>query len=231
MEAAPASERVGGSGGAKPPGQERYEVRFKGANVTPGYWREPALTRAAFDEDGYYRMGDAVRLADPDDPDKGFLFDGRTGEDFKLSTGTWVGVGVLRARIMAHFAPLVRDAVITGHGRDSVAMLAVPDPDACRRLCPELKDAPLSAVAAHPAVRDAIRAKLASFASAATGSATRVGRAILLVDPLSLDDQEVTDKGSINQRAVLTRRAQLVDDLYAERPGEHVIIPLGGAVA
>ncbi len=172
MEAAPASERVGGSGGAKPPGQERYEVRFKGANVTPGYWRESALTRAAFDEDGYYRMGDAVRLADPDDPDKGLLFDGRTGEDFKLSTGTWVGVGVLRARIMAHFAPLVRDAVITGHGRDSVAMLAVPDPDACRRLCPELKDAPLSAVAAHPAVRDAIRAKLASFASAATGSAT-----------------------------------------------------------
>jgi feruloyl-CoA synthase len=247
---APASERVGGSGGAKPPGlelsggakppglelsggakppgSERFEVRFKGANVMPGYWREPDLTRAAFDGDGYYRMGDAVRLADPADIAQGFLFDGRLGEDFKLTTGTWVGVGALRARIIAHFAPLVRDAVITGHGRDSVGMLAVPDVDACRRLCPELNGAPLWAIAVHPAVRDAIAAKLASFARKATGSASRVDRAILLVDPLSLDDQEVTDKGSINQRAVLTRRAQLVEDLYAEAPGAHVIV---GALA
>jgi feruloyl-CoA synthase len=216
------------SGGAKPPGSERFEVRFKGANVMPGYWREPDLTRAAFDGDGYYRMGDAVRLADPADIAQGFLFDGRLGEDFKLTTGTWVGVGALRARIIAHFAPLVRDAVITGHGRDSVGMLAVPDVDACRRLCPELNGAPLWAIAVHPAVRDAIAAKLASFARKATGSASRVDRAILLVDPLSLDDQEVTDKGSINQRAVLTRRAQLVEDLYAEAPGAHVIV---GALA
>jgi feruloyl-CoA synthase len=223
---APASER-GGTGGAKPPGQ-RYEVRFKGANVMPGYWREPDLTRAAFDEDGYYRMGDAVRLADPADIAQGFLFDGRTGEDFKLTTGTWVGVGALRARVIEHFAPLVRDAVITGHGRDSVGMLAVPDVDACRRLCPDLNGSPMSAIASHPAVRHAIAAKLASFAADATGSASRIDRAILLVDPLSLDDQEVTDKGSINQRAVLTRRAQLVDDLYADAPGAHVIT---GAVA
>jgi feruloyl-CoA synthase len=223
---APASER-GGTGGAKPPGQ-RYEVRVKGANVMPGYWREPDLTRAAFDEDGYYRMGDAVRLADPADIAQGFLFDGRTGEDFKLTTGTWVGVGALRARVIEHFAPLVRDAVITGHGRDSVGMLAVPDVDACRRLCPDLNGSPMSAIASHPAVRHAIAAKLASFAADATGSASRIDRAILLVDPLSLDDQEVTDKGSINQRAVLTRRAQLVDDLYADNPGEQVIV---GALA
>jgi feruloyl-CoA synthase len=207
-----------------PDDANRYDVRYKGANVTPGYWREPGLTRAAFDQDGYYRMGDAVRLADPADIRQGFLFDGRLGEDFKLTTGTWVGVGALRARIIAHFAPLVRDAVITGHGRDGVAMLAVPDADACRRLCPELNGAPMSAVAAHPVVRGAIAAKLASFAADATGSASRVERAILLVDQLSLDDQEVTDKGSINQRAVLTRRAQLVEDLYAEAPGAHVII-------
>jgi len=220
---APASERVGGSGGAKPPGSQRYEVRFKGPNVAPGYWREPDLTRAAFDEDGYYRMGDAVRLADPADIAQGFLFDGRLGEDFKLTTGTWVGVGALRARIIAHFAPLVRDAVITGHGRDSVGMLAVPDVDACRRLCPELNGSAISAVVSHPAVRHAIAEKLASFAADATGSASRIDRAILLVDPLSLDDQEVTDKGSINQRAVLTRRARLVEDLYADAPGAHVI--------
>lgn len=221
-------ERVGGSGGANFPGTDRYEVRFKGANVTPGYWREPALTAAAFDEEGYYCMGDAVRLADPADIGKGFLFDGRIGEDFKLTTGTWVGVGALRARVIAHFAPLVRDAVITGHGRDSVGMLAVPDVEACRRLCPELAGAPLSAIAAHQAVREAVRTRLVTFAEQATGSASRIERAILLADPLSLDDREVTDKGSINQRAVLTRRAQLVEDLYADVPGAHVII---GAVA
>jgi feruloyl-CoA synthase len=207
-----------------PEDADRFEARFKGPNVTPGYWREPDLTRTAFDEERFYRMGDAVRLADPDDFARGLLFDGRTGEDFKLTTGTWVVVGALRARIMTHFAPLVRDAVITGHGRDSVGMLAVPDVAACRVLCPELIDAPVSAVAAHPAVRAAISARLATFAAQATGSASRIERALILVDPLSLDDQEVTDKGSINQRAVLTRRAHLVDDLYADHPGEHVIV-------
>ena len=211
------------------PAGDRHEVRVRGANVTPGYWRDAEKTAAAFDEDGYYRMGDAVRLADPGDASQGFLFDGRLGEDFKLSTGTWVGVGALRARIVAHFAPYVRDAVVTGHGRDAVGMLAVPDPDACRRLCPELDGAPFAAVAAHPAVRSALGERLAAFAAAATGSATRIERAILLVDPLSLDDQEVTDKGSINQRAVLARRARLVDELYADAPGAHVL--LTGAIA
>lgn len=206
------------------PAGDKYEVRVKGPNVTPGYWREAGKTAAAFDEDGFYRMGDAARFAAPDDPAQGLIFDGRLGEDFKLSTGTWVGVGALRARIMAHFAPYIRDAVITGHGRDTVGMLAVPDPDACRGLCPELGDAPLAEVAGHPTVRRVIAERLVRFAATSTGSATRVERAILLVDPLSLDDQEVTDKGSINQRAVLARRARLVEDLYAETPGAHVIM-------
>jgi feruloyl-CoA synthase len=207
----------------------RYEVRVKGPNVTPGYWREPALTAAAFDEEGYYRMGDAIRLADADDLSQGFLFDGRLGEDFKLSTGTWVRVGALRTRIMALFAPYVRDAVITGHDRDAIGMLAVADLDACRRLCPELGDAPLSAVAAHPAVRAALAERLGRLAAESTGSATRVERAIVLVEPLSLDHQEVTDKGSINQRAVLARRAHLVEELYADAPGAHVL--RAGAIA
>jgi len=206
------------------PAGDKYEVRVKGANVTPGYWRAPELTAAAFDEDGYFRMGDAVRFAAPDDPAQGLLFDGRLGEDFKLSTGTWVGVGALRAKILAHFAPYVRDAVITGHDRDSVGMLAVPDQDACRRLCPALADASFETVAAHPAVRGAIAERLFTFAHRATGSASRVDRAILLVEPLSLDHQEVTDKGSINQRAVLARRATLVEELYADLPAAHVII-------
>jgi feruloyl-CoA synthase len=208
---------------------QRYEVRVKGSNVTPGYWRDPETTAAAFDEDGYYRMGDAIRPADARDPSRGFLFDGRLGEDFKLSTGTWVSVGALRAKVVAHFAPYLRDAVITGDGRDAIGMLAVPDPDACRRLCPELGDAPLAGVAAHPAVRSALAERLTTLAACATGSATRIERAMLLVEPLSLDQQEVTDKGSINQRAVLAHRAHLVDELYADAPGAHVL--LRGAVA
>jgi feruloyl-CoA synthase len=175
-------------------------------------------------------MGDAVRLAAPDDPSQGLLFDGRLREDFKLSTGTWVGVGALRARIVAHFSPYIRDAVITGHDRHAVGMLALPDLEACRQLCPDLDDAaPLKDVAAHPAVRSAIAERLTSLAAASTGSATRVERAMLLVEPLSLDHQEVTDKGSINQRAVLARRAHLVEELYADAPGAHVL--LTGAVA
>ncbi len=207
---------------------QRYEVRVRGANVTPGYWRDRQRTAEAFDDEGYYGMGDAVRLDAPGDPARGLLFDGRVGEDFKLSTGTWVGVGALRAKIAAHFAPYVRDAVITGHDRDAVGLLAVPDQEACRRLCPDLAAAPFAEVAAHPSVRGAIADRLAAFARQATGSATRIDRAIVLVEPLSLDHQEVTDKGSINQRAVLARRTRLVDDLYAEAPGAHVII--AGAV-
>ena len=207
----------------------KYEVRVKGPNISPGYWRDPAQTADAFDEDGFYRMGDAVTFADAADPSQGLLFDGRLGEDFKLSTGTWVGVGALRARIISHFAPYVRDAVITGHGRDAVGMLMVADAEACRRLSPELAGAPFAAVAAHQAVRSTLAERLAAFSAEATGSATRIERAIILVDPLSLDHQEVTDKGSINQRAVLARRADLVDDLYADAPAAHVL--LAGATA
>ena len=198
----------------------KYEVRVKGPNVTPGYWRDDAATRAVFDGEGYYRMGDSVRLADPDDITKGLLFDGRLGEDFKLSTGTWVNVGPLRSKIVAHFSPLVRDAVITGHGRDSVGMLAVPDIDGCRALCPDLSpDAGVAAIAAHPAVRCRFGELLRSFNLTAPGSSMRIERALILDAPLSLDQQEVTDKGSINQRAVLTARAALVEQLYAGSAG------------
>jgi feruloyl-CoA synthase len=202
---------------------DKYEVRVKGPNVTPGYWRDDVATREAFDDDGYYRMGDSVRLADADDVAKGFLFDGRLGEDFKLSTGTWVNVGPLRSRIVAHFSPLVRDAVITGHGRDWVGMLAVPDVDGCRALCGDRPfDAGIAAVAAHPAVRRRFGELLKSFNAPATGSSMRIERAVILDAPLSLDQQEVTDKGSINQRAVLTARAELVEQLYADPPSADV---------
>ena len=207
------------------PSGEKLEVRVRGPNVTPGYWRQESLTRAAFDEEGFYCMGDAVRPVDAHDLSKGLLFDGRLKEDFKLSTGTWVSVGPLRARIVQHFAPYVRDAVITGHDRDEVGMLAVPDVDACRALAADLPaDAPAPAVLRHGAVRQAMRALMAALAATATGSATRVLRTVLLEEPPSLDAGEVTDKGSLNQRAVLDRRQDLVEAMYAAAPPETVIV-------
>ncbi len=201
------------------PHGDKLEVRVKGPNVTPGYWRQDDLTRKAFDDEGFYSFGDCVRFIDPADVNAGFSFDGRLAEDFKLSTGTWVNVGPLRARLIAHFAPVVRDAVITGHNLDEVGMLAVPDVDACRALCKDLPaSAGVDAVLSHPSVVAWLADRLGSFAAAATGSSTRVMRAILLEEPPSLDAFEVTDKGSLNQRAMLTRRAALVDELYAGSP-------------
>jgi feruloyl-CoA synthase len=202
----------------------KLEARVRGPNVTPGYWRQDALTAAAFDDEGFYGMGDAVRPADPRDLSRGLLFDGRIKEDFKLSTGTWVSVGPLRARIVVHFAPYLRDAVITGESRSEVGLLGVPDLDACRALCPELPaDAPIAGVLAHDAVRRCLRDRLSAFAAAATGSTTRVSKMILMEEPPSLDAGEVTDKGSLNQRAILARRQALVEDLYADDRAAHVI--------
>jgi len=201
------------------PHGDKLEVRVKGPNVTPGYWRQDDLTRKAFDEEGFYSFGDCVRFIDPDDVSAGFAFDGRLAEDFKLSTGTWVNVGPLRARAIAYFAPLVRDVVITGHDRDEIGILGVPDIDACRALCRDLPaSADTRAVLNHPAVAEWIADKLSSFAASGSGSSKVITRAMLLEEPPSLDALEVTDKGSLNQRAMLKRRAALVDELYAGSP-------------
>ncbi len=206
------------------PCEGKLEARIRGPNVTPGYWRQPALTAAAFDEEGYYKFGDALRLFDPDDVGKGLIFDGRVAEDFKLATGTWVNVGPLRAAFIDHLAPLVQDVVIAGIGRDTIGALVFPDPEACRRLCPELApDAPRSVVLAAPAVRAAFATRLASFAARGTGSSNRIAALLLLEEPPSLDRGEMTDKGSINQRAVLSHRADLVETLYAVPPSPQVI--------
>ena len=188
--------------GLPPPGQEmklvpiagKLEARLKGPNITPGYWRQPALTAAAFDEEGYYRLGDAFVLADPDDPQKGLLFRGRIAEDFKLATGTWVHVGPLRARFIEHFAPLVRDVVLAGEGRSELAALIFPSGNV---------------------ERAQLAKRLRSFSEGSTGSSSRIARAIVLEEPPSLDGGEMTDKGSINQRAVLSRRAAVVEELYS----------------
>ena len=218
--------------GLPPPGvaiklvpiEDRYEGRLRGPNITPGYWRDPDLTRKAFDEEGFYRLGDAFRLADPDDPAQGLLFAGRIAEDFKLATGTWVSVAALRTLCLSHFAPYIRDVVIAGADQNHVSVLIFPDLAACRSLCPELPaDAAAETVVAHPKLRAHMRAVLERIAGVSTGASTRIRRAILLTEPPSLDVGEVTDKGSINQRAVLTHRAQLVNDLYAVPAPAHVL--------
>ena len=175
------------------PAQDKLEARLKGPNITPGYWREPELTALAFDEEGYYRLGDSFVLADDGRPQDGLLFRGRLSEDFKLATGTWVHVGPLRARFIAHFAPWVRDVVIAGEGRDELGALVFP---------------------AMKFSREAFFEKLKSLEG--TGSSNRIARAVVLEEPPSLDAGEVTDKGSINQKAVLKARAALVEALYAE---------------
>lgn len=205
------------------PNNGKLEVRARGPNVTPGYWRQPEMTKAAFDEEGFYKLGDAIKPADPDDFDAGFDFDGRIGEDFKLASGTWVSVGPLRARFVAACAPLVRDVVIAGINRDEISALVVLDLDGCRLINPTLPPDDLKATVADPLVREAFRERFARFLSGATGSSTRITRAILFDVPLSIDKGEVTDKGSINQRAVLEHRAPLIEELYLPTPPARVI--------
>ena len=197
------------------PNNGKMEVRAKGPNVTPGYWRQPELTAKAFDDEGYYIFGDALKAVDPDDLSAGFDFDGRISEDFKLGSGTWVSVGPLRARFVGACAPLVRDVVIAGINRDELAALVILDLDGCRVINPDLPAGDLAAAAHDPRVREAFRERLALFMAGATGSSTRIAQAVLLDTPLSIDRGEVTDKGSVNQRAVLEHREALIDDLYA----------------
>jgi feruloyl-CoA synthase len=225
MSVAPHTSRSGHIGLPVPgnvaklvPNQGKLEVRCQGPNVTPGYWRQPALTAQAFDEEGYYKLGDALKLASPDDFALGLDFDGRISEDFKLGSGTWVSVGPLRARFVATCAPLVRDVVIAGINRDELSAIVILDLDGCRTINPALPAHDIAAAASDPLVRAAFKRSLAQFAAGATGSSTRIARAVLLDTPLQIDAGEVTDKGSINQRAVLEHRAALIEDIYSANP-------------
>ena len=206
------------------PNAGKLEVRLKGPLITPGYWRQPELTQAAFDEDGYYLLGDAFRFADDNDPEKGFFFDGRVAEDFKLATGTWVSVGPMKARFVSQFAPFARELVVAGHDRDEVTGLVIPDVDACRGLATGL-DAKSGAaeVLASAAVREKFAKLLAAFNRDAAGSSGRIAKLLLLEAPPSIDSGEMTDKGSINQRAVLANWKALVDELYADKASDRII--------
>lgn len=199
------------------PVQDKLEMRCRGPNIFPGYWKRPDLTAKAFDADGFYLTGDAGRLADPADPARGVVFDGRTAENFKLATGTWVNVGALRVAVLAAASPYLEDAVVAGHDRDEIGLLAFPNLAACRSLCPDLAaDRPAAEVVAREEVRAAVRAGVARHNAAGGGSSTHVTRVVLLDEPPSIDANEITDKGYVNQRAVLTRRAALVEALYAD---------------
>lgn len=202
----------------------KLEIRVKGPNVTPGYWKNEELTRAAFDEEGYYKFGDAVRFVDPDDVNKGFMYDGRLGEDFKLASGTWVSVGPLRTRIIHAFAPYVIDVVVAGLNRNFLGILVFPNLDSCRSLAPELSDAATPGeILRHSSITRKFTELLESFAAQSTGNSNRVTRAILLEEPPSLDAGEITDKASLNQRAILERRAAAVEEMYSPHPPSRVL--------
>ena len=205
------------------PNEGKLEARLRGPNIMPGYWRQHEQTRAAFDEEGFYKIGDALKFADPDDPLKGLLFDGRIAEDFKLSTGTWVSVGPLRGRFIDHFAPYVRDVVFAGPDRDHIAALLFPAIEACRRLAGLGPDATPAAIVESPKLRAKFAELLTALARSSLGSSTRVTCALVMAEPPSMDKSEATDKGSINQRAVLKNRAALVDELYATPLSARVI--------
>ncbi|WP_043159890.1 feruloyl-CoA synthase [Bradyrhizobium sp. Ai1a-2] len=189
---------------------DKPEVRVRGPNVTPGYWKAPELTAQAFDEEGFYRIGDAVKFADPEQPERGLFFDGRVAEDFKLNSGTWVSVGTLRVAGIAALAPLAQDIVVTGHGGDEVRFLVFPNIAACRAQAGLPDSADVADVIGHETIRGAIAQGLARLKAQSGNSSGHATRALLLAEPASVDGGEITDKGYINQRAVLTRRAGAV---------------------
>jgi feruloyl-CoA synthase len=211
----------------------KYELRVKGPNVTPGYWRRDDLTAAAFDEESFYKLGDAARLVDADDPAKGLEFAGRVAEEFKLTSGTWVHTGALRVKAIAALAPVAQDIVVAGQDRDDIRFLIFPNLAGCRSLCPEFNEqTPLAELLPEKLLNDVrvrrhVQAGLAKLKADGGGSSTYATHALFLAEPPSIDAGEITDKGYINQRAVLERRADFVERLYAE-PLPAAVITIGG---
>jgi len=203
---------------------DRHELRLAGGNLLRAYLDEPAATAAAFDEEGFYRIGDAVRWVDPDDPLQGLQFAGRVAEDFKLASGTWVHAGTFRARLVHAFAPLVREVVLTGQDRAYVAAMAFVDEGACRTLCGAAASMPLQRLVQHPALLAWLQERLRALNCDATGSSQRLERIVALAEPPDAQAFEITDKGYVNQRAVIERRSAVVDALYALHPPANVVV-------
>lgn len=206
------------------PNGQKLEVRVKGPTVTPGYLNRPDLTEAAFDEEGFYMLGDAAKFVDPYEPAKGLIFDGRVTEDFKLSSGTWVSVGTLRADVIAAVSPLVQDCVVAGLDKEYIAILAWPNMQAAREICADANLSTPDEILRSPAIASFVRERLAKHNKNAGGSSGKVARIMLMSEPPSIDGHEITDKGYVNQRATLDRRAKLVEALYAKTPTADVIV-------
>ncbi|WP_322516177.1 AMP-binding protein [Rhodopseudomonas palustris] len=203
---------------------DKYELRLRGVNVMPGYYGQPDLTEKAFDEEGFYKIGDAGVFVDPNDPVKGIIFAGRVAEDFKLMTGTFVHVSTVRTDSIAAASPVIQDALVAGQDRAYIGLLAWPNLNACRVMIGD-PGATFEDVVRHPAVLAALKAGLEKHNREVEGaSSMRIARAMLMVEPPSIDGNELTDKGYINQRAGLDRRAALVERLYAEHPDQDVMV-------
>jgi feruloyl-CoA synthase len=196
----------------------RYELRIKGPFLFSGYVQHPELTAAAYDDEGFFKIGDALRLADPADPAAGLQFAGRVVEDFKLANGTWVRTGAVRLGLVEQCAPLINDAVICGHDHDYLAALAWPNVAACRALAPELASLDAEALVRHPIVVAAIGARLQSGG----GASLAVRRVLLMAEPPSMDANEIADKGYVNQATTRARRAHLVEALFQPEPANHI---------
>lgn len=196
------------------PDGDKLEIRYKAPNVTKGYWRNEEATQKAFDEEGYYRTGDAVRFLDEENPDKGLVFDGRIAEDFKLSTGTWVNVGILKAKVLAAGSPIVQDVVIAGLDREYIGAILFLNPEACKKNANLSLETSNEEAFLHESIQEFVEQLLKTLGESATGSATRIAKAVIAIEPPSIDLGEITDKGSLNQRAVLKHRAALVEQLY-----------------
>jgi feruloyl-CoA synthase len=205
------------------PNGTKLEVRVKGPTVMPGYLGRQDLTRAAFDEEGFYSLGDAAKFVDENDPEKGLVFDGRVTEDFKLVSGTWVSVGTLRAQAVGAASPLIQDCVVCGHDRDYVALLAWPHLAAAKEICADASFATPRDTLGSPGVKAFLCDRFAAHNAAQPGSSSRVRRILLMLDPPLIDAHEITDKGYINQRAALERRNHLVERLYASPPADDVV--------
>jgi len=209
------------------PSAGKLELRLRGPNITPGYFRRDDLTREAFDEDGFYRTGDAGKFADPDEPAKGILFDGRVAEDFKLLTGSWVSTGMVRVGAISACTAVIQDAVVAGHDRDDIGLLIVPNIPGMAKVAGLGPDATLVDLLGHDKVRQTLHDDLAAYNSSNPASSTRIARVLVLREALDIDAGEITDKGYVNQRAVLERRQNLVVQLYSDA-AEVILIGAGG---
>ncbi len=197
------------------PSGGKLEARYRGKNVFPGYWRQPELTAKAFDEEGFYCTGDALKFVDETNANKGMIFDGRIAEDFKLNTGTWVNVGVLRAQMIAAGDGLIQDVVITGHDNEFVGAIVFAGVDYCKRITNLGTEVAMNEIIQHKTVKEKLQEVLNEMAIKNTGSASLVKRAVFADFNLNIDKGEVTDKGSINQRMIIQNHPELVEKLYA----------------